>query len=61
MDKSKIEFHCRKCNKRLFDYIAGDMCLEIEMKCERCKRVMRLKNYTELQIREKTVNGKFIV
>lgn len=60
MNSNKIEFHCRKCNKRLFDYMAGDMCL-IEMKCERCKRVICLKKYTELHIRENTVNGKFIV
>ncbi len=61
MENKKIEFHCSKCNKRLFDYIAGDMCVEIEMKCERCKRVMRLKKYTELQIRTKSINGKFLV
>lgn len=61
MENSKIEFHCGKCNKRLFDYIAGDMCIEIEMKCERCKRILCLKKYTELQIRKKSINGKFLV
>lgn len=61
MEKSKIEFHCKKCNKRLFDYIAGDICIDIEMKCERCKRIMRLKKYTELQIRTHAMNGKLVV
>lgn len=58
-DKSRVRFHCRKCNKRLFDYISGD--LQIEMKCDRCKRVLVLKNYTEAAIRAQAVDGIFKV
>lgn len=61
MENSRIEFHCRKCNKRLFDYIAGDMRIDIEMKCERCKRIMRLKKYTEMQIRAHSVDGRLFI
>lgn len=55
MIEGKIEFRCKACNNRLFDYISGDM--HIEMKCTRCKRVMVLKNYTEILIRKEAIKG----
>ena len=55
MIEEKIEFRCKACNNRLFDYISGDM--HIEMKCTRCKRVMVLKNYTEILIRKEAIKG----
>ena len=54
-DEEKIVVRCKKCNNRMFDYVSGD--LHIEMKCCKCKRVMVLKNYTEKVIRTKTING----
>jgi hypothetical protein len=32
-----------------------------EMKCEKCKRVLRLKNYTEEILVEHSKNGVFLV
>lgn len=57
MIEGKIVFRCKACNNRLFDYISGDM--HIEMKCTRCKRVMVLKNYTEKLIRVNAKNNTF--
>ena len=56
---NKIQFRCRKCNKLLFNYISGD--LHIEMKCERCKRVLTFKNYEEKYVRMNSKNGIFRV
>jgi len=38
--------------------MAGDMTVEIEMKCSRCKRVLLLKKYSEALIRRKAVNNE---
>ncbi|MBQ2923187.1 MAG: hypothetical protein IJE60_08920 [Tyzzerella sp.] len=54
---NKIVIRCRKCNQRLFDYISGDV--ELEMMCSRCKRVLVLRNYTESIIRTRTKNGEY--
>ena len=54
---NRIVIRCRKCNQRMFDYIAGDV--SIEMKCCRCKRVMVMKNYTESFLRAKVKNGEY--
>lgn len=56
--KERIIFRCSKCKQRLFDYMAGDMTVEIEMKCSRCKRVLLLKKYSEALIRRKAVNNE---
>ena len=56
--KERIVFRCGKCRQRLFDYMAGDMTVEIEMKCSRCKRVLLLKKYSEALIRRKAVNNE---
>lgn len=57
--KDKIVIRCKCCNQRMFDYVSGDM--HIEMKCSRCKRVMVLKNYTEDIIRAKAKYGEIRV
>lgn len=53
--ENRIQFRCRKCNKLLFNYISGD--LHIEMKCERCKRVLALKKYQEKYVYMRSMNG----
>lgn len=55
-EKEKIAIRCKECNNRMFDYVSGDM--HIEMKCVRCKRVLVLKNYSEDMIRAGAVNGE---
>ena len=46
-------------------YVTGnnvDLNLEgFELKCEKCKRVLRLKNYTEQILMMQSVNGVFKV
>lgn len=55
--EDKIVIRCRKCNQRMFDYISGDV--QLEMKCSRCKRVMVMKNYTESFLRARAKNGEY--
>lgn len=57
--ENKIQFRCKKCNKLLFNYISGD--LHMEMKCERCKRILVLKKYREKYIGMHSTNGIFRV
>ena len=54
---NRIIIRCRKCNQRMLDYISGDM--HIEMKCNKCKRVLVMKNYTESIIRANAVKGEY--
>ena len=54
---TRIIIRCKKCNQRMFDYISGDV--QLEMKCCRCKRVLVMKKYTESFIRAKVKNGEF--
>ena len=54
---NRIVIRCRKCNQRMFDYISGDV--QLEMKCCRCKRVFVMKNYTESFLRTRSKNGEF--
>lgn len=56
-EDNRIVIRCRKCNHRMFDYIAGDV--SIEMKCCRCKRVRVMKNYTESFLRARAKNGEY--
>lgn len=58
-ERMMITFCCNKCNKRLFDYKSGT--LNIEMKCDRCKRVLRLKNVDENYVDTRIVRGKMFV
>ena len=55
----RIIIRCGKCNQRLFDYISGDV--ELEMMCSRCKRVLVLRNYTESILRARARNGEYRV
>ena len=64
----KIEIRCRRanCNKLFMNYFPtgesnGLYLAGIELKCEKCKRVLRLKNYTEEVLIEHTVDGVFRV
>lgn len=52
-----VKICCKKCSKRLFDYVSGST--EMNMKCERCKRIIRFKNFNEVQIRENIQDGVF--
>ena len=54
---NRIVIRCRKCNQRMFDYISGDV--QLEMKCCGCKRVMVMKNYTESFLRTRAKNGEY--
>ena len=67
MDK-KIEIRCKNghCNRLFMNYyVTGnnvDLNLEgFELTCEKCKRVLRLKNYTEQILMMQSVNGVFKV
>ena len=67
MDK-KIEIRCKtgRCNKLFMNYYVTGNNVELnlggfELKCEKCKRVLRLKNYTETMLFEHSSNGVFKV
>lgn len=55
----RVSFCCRDCRKRIFDYHAGT--LNITMKCERCKRILSLKNINESYVTERMENGKLFI
>ena len=64
----KIEIRCKKhnCNQLLMNYFAtGEnvkLCLQgIELKCEKCGRVFRLKEYTENALISHSDKGVFYV
>ena len=64
----KIEIRCRRanCNKLFMNYFHtgesnGLYLAGIELKCEKCKRVLRLKNYTEEVLMANTKDGVFHV
>ena len=62
----QIELHCKACNIRLMDYlVTGNeeqiVLHNIVIKCNRCKRVMVLKKYTEAILRQHEKNGKFMI
>lgn len=62
IDSSKIELRCRKCNKYIMNYtLTGDdsavVLQNIEIKCDRCKRIMRLMKYTEGVLRLQAKDG----
>jgi hypothetical protein len=66
--EKKIEIRCKNghCNRLFMNYyVTGnnvDLNLErFELKCEKCKRVLRLKNYTEQILIEHSQNGVFRV
>lgn len=62
----KIEIRCRRCNKLFMNYyLTGndvDLHMEgFELKCDKCKRVLRLKKYTEQLLMEQSIDGVFLV
>lgn len=65
MNKYKvIEIRCKKCNKLMMEYfMSGDdsavVLQNIGIKCDRCKRVMMLKKYSEGMMKEHSENGIF--
>ena len=59
-----IEIRCKKCNKLMMNYyLSGDDSMialqNIGIKCDRCKRVMILKKYSEGMMKEHSENGTF--
>lgn len=57
-----IEIRCKKCNKLMMEYfVCGDdsaVALQnIGIKCDRCKRVMILKKYSEGMMKEHSEKG----
>lgn len=55
----KITIRCKHCNNRMFDYVAGDMILE--MKCSRCKKTIGIMRFTEGLIKSNATNGEYRV
>ncbi len=53
--KEKIEIRCKHCNHRMFDYISGEMCLEI--RCSKCKTTIGVLRFTEDYVRSNSKNG----
>lgn len=59
-----IEIRCKKCNKLIMEYfMSGDdnavVVQNIGIKCDRCKRVMLLKKYSEGMMKDYSDNGAF--
>lgn len=59
-----VELRCKKCNKHFMDYIIQNddtavVMQSISIKCERCKRVMVLKRYTEGFLLSHSKKGAF--
>lgn len=65
---AKIEIRCKKhnCNRLLMNYYTIGKNIELDMtgfelKCDKCKRVFRLKYYTENTLVKNAVNGVYLV
>lgn len=63
-NKDVIEIRCRQCKKLMMNYhMCGDdsaVALQgIGVKCDRCKRVMILKKYTEGMLISRLIDGAF--
>ena len=65
---AKIEIRCKRhnCNRLLMNYYTTgrNIALDLsgfELKCEKCKRVFRLKAYTEEKMVSQSVNGVYFV
>lgn len=66
MDIKKIEIRCKRhnCNRLFMNYYITGKDVELnlegfELKCEKCKRVLRLKNYSERLLIEQSEHGIF--
>jgi len=65
---AKIEIRCKRngCNRLLMNYYTTGENVELnltgfELKCEKCKRVFRMKYYTENTLVRNAVNGVYWV
>ena len=65
---AKIEIRCKNhnCNRLLMNYYTTGKNIELdlngfELKCEKCRRVFRLKYYTENTLISNAVNGVYLV
>ena len=54
-----IQFCCKWCGHRLFDYIGGEF--TIELKCNKCKRVLLAKSVAYQNLIEEAKNNKVAV
>ena len=68
MEYEKIEIRCRRhnCNKLFMNYyVTGENVVlnlqGFELKCEKCKRVLRLQKYTEQLLKSNAVDGVYRV
>ena len=66
MSNEKIEIRCGRhnCNKLFMNYYVTGNNIELnlqglELKCEKCKRVLRMKKYTEQLLIKNSVDGVF--
>ena len=64
--ENRIEIRCKshKCNKLFMYYYVTGNNVELnlqgfELKCEKCKRVLRLKKYTEQLLVKNAVDGVY--
>ena len=65
---AKIGIRCKKhnCNRLLMNYYTTGKNVELdlngfELKCEKCRRVFRLKYYTENALIRNAVDGVYLV
>ena len=68
LEHAEIEIRCRNghCNRLFMNYYVTGNNVDLnlggfELKCEKCKRVLRLKHYTEQLLIEHSENGVFRV
>ena len=66
MENAKIEIRCKshRCNRLFMNYYVTGRNIDLnlqgfELKCEKCKRVLRFKNYTEQQLLDHAVDGVY--
>lgn len=63
----EITFYCKKCRKslRITYRLTGNgdapVLPNVDIACHHCKRVMYLKKYTEKQLVENSVGGRFYI
>lgn len=65
-EEKEIKVRCQKCKKCLFCYSMEEngnrvVVHNISLKCERCKRMISLKHYTEKIVMCNMVNGCLLV
>ena len=69
MDNNRIEIRCKRCNKLLAYYYLPDAQTRqkalnmdgLEFKCEKCKRILRPKNYTKQLLFKHIDNGILLI